>query len=35
VKGTFKDHLVEWVITYVKKLAESEKEGKRILDEIN
>jgi hypothetical protein len=35
VKGTFKDHLVEWVTTYVTKTAETEKQGKKILDDID
>ncbi|KAI0351062.1 hypothetical protein OH77DRAFT_1506733 [Trametes cingulata] len=35
IKGTFKDHLVTWVIDYIKATAESEREANRILDDID
>ncbi|EIW51114.1 uncharacterized protein TRAVEDRAFT_137916, partial [Trametes versicolor FP-101664 SS1] len=35
IKGTFKDHLVAWVINYITLTAESEREAKRILDDID
>ncbi|KAJ2989849.1 hypothetical protein NUW54_g8655 [Trametes sanguinea] len=35
IKGTFKDHLVTWVSDYIMLTADSEREGKKILDEID
>ncbi|TBU39994.1 hypothetical protein BD309DRAFT_993389 [Dichomitus squalens] len=35
IKGTFKDHLVEWVTQYIHLTAESEAEAKRIMDDID
>ncbi|KAL7279950.1 hypothetical protein ACG7TL_006361 [Trametes sanguinea] len=35
IKGTFKDHLVTWVSDYIMLTADSEHEGKKILDEID
>ncbi|TFK84482.1 hypothetical protein K466DRAFT_496496 [Polyporus arcularius HHB13444] len=35
VKGTFKDHLVSWVEDYIYLTADSEREAKRILDDID
>ncbi|KAI0351106.1 hypothetical protein OH77DRAFT_1568391 [Trametes cingulata] len=35
VKGTFKDHLVSWVEEYIRLSAPSEREAKRILDDID
>ncbi|KAI1785118.1 hypothetical protein LXA43DRAFT_900463 [Ganoderma leucocontextum] len=35
IKGTFKDHLVEWVVQYIRLTAESEAEADRILNEID
>jgi hypothetical protein len=34
IKGTFKDHLVEWVQDYVY-LTYGKKEGKKIMDDID
>ncbi|KAI1789248.1 hypothetical protein LXA43DRAFT_1155148, partial [Ganoderma leucocontextum] len=35
IKGTFKDHLVEWVLEYIKLTAPSEREANRIIDDID
>ena len=35
VKGTFKDHLVSWVEEYIYLTADTEREAKRILDDID
>ncbi|TBU53492.1 hypothetical protein BD310DRAFT_774757, partial [Dichomitus squalens] len=35
IKGTFKDHLVDWVTQYIYLTAESEAEAKRIMDDID
>ncbi|TBU25238.1 hypothetical protein BD311DRAFT_780434 [Dichomitus squalens] len=35
IKGTFKDHLVEWVTQYIHLTAENEAEAKRIMDDID
>ena len=35
IKGTFKDHLVDWVTEYIKLSMESEDEASKILDEID
>ncbi|TDL19558.1 hypothetical protein BD410DRAFT_726969 [Rickenella mellea] len=35
IKGTFKDHLVSWVESYVHATAESERDAKRIMDDID
>ncbi|EIW51958.1 uncharacterized protein TRAVEDRAFT_40766 [Trametes versicolor FP-101664 SS1] len=35
IKGTFKDHIVAWVVDYVKMNANSEREADRILDDID
>ena len=35
IKGTFKDHLVEWVTEYIKLSADSEQEAAEILDQID
>ena len=35
IKGTFKDHLVEWVIKYIELTAESEAEAAKILQQID
>ncbi|KDQ55327.1 hypothetical protein JAAARDRAFT_86873, partial [Jaapia argillacea MUCL 33604] len=35
IKGTFKDHLVAWVVEYVETHAASKHEAKQILDEID
>jgi hypothetical protein len=35
VKGTFKDHVLEWVIRYIYEHAESEAEANRIMDDID
>jgi hypothetical protein len=35
VKGTFKDHILDWVIQYIYDTAESEAEADRIVDDID
>ncbi|OJT10478.1 hypothetical protein TRAPUB_13008, partial [Trametes pubescens] len=35
IKGTFKDHIVAWVVEYVKITADTEREANRILDDID
>ncbi|TBU36336.1 hypothetical protein BD309DRAFT_995644 [Dichomitus squalens] len=35
IKGTFKDHLVEWVTQYIHLTAENEAEAKRMMDDID
>ena len=35
IKGTFKDHLVDWVINYIKLTAESEAEAAKVLEQID
>ena len=35
IKGTFKDHLVDWVTDYIKLTAASEEEAAKILDQID
>ncbi|KAI9069864.1 hypothetical protein FKP32DRAFT_1558895 [Trametes sanguinea] len=35
IKGTFKDHLVVWVLEYVKATSPSEREANRIIDDID
>ena len=35
IKGTFKDHLVQWVLDYIKATAESERDAARIIDDID
>ena len=35
IKGTFKDHLVDWVEQYIHANSESEAEFKRIMDDID
>ena len=35
IKGTFKDHLVDWVEQYIRANSESEAEFKRIMDDID
>lgn len=35
IKGTFKDHLVDWVADYIKLTAESEAEAAKILQQID
>ena len=35
IKGTFKDHVVQWVEDYIKLSAGSEREAQRILDDID
>ncbi|TFK84740.1 hypothetical protein K466DRAFT_496044 [Polyporus arcularius HHB13444] len=35
IKGTFKDHLVDWVTDYIVLTADSAKEAARILDQID
>ncbi|KAI9060958.1 hypothetical protein FKP32DRAFT_1613349 [Trametes sanguinea] len=35
IKGTFKDHLVQWVEDYIHLTARNEREAKRILDDID
>ena len=35
VKGTFKDHVVEWVEDYIRLTAPSEAAANRILDDID
>ncbi len=35
IKGTFKDHLVDWVTEYIELTAESEQEAAKILDQID
>ncbi|TBU36576.1 hypothetical protein BD309DRAFT_995548 [Dichomitus squalens] len=35
IKGTFKDHLVDWVTQYIHLTAESDAEAKRIMDDID
>lgn len=35
IKGTFKDHLVDWVIEYIHLTAADNKEATRIIDEID
>ena len=34
IKGVFKDHIVTWVTDYIK-MTHSEREGNRILDDID
>ena len=35
IKGTFKDHIVTWVIDYIKATAENATEANRIIDDID
>ncbi|KAI0735779.1 hypothetical protein C8Q76DRAFT_690321 [Earliella scabrosa] len=35
IKGTSKDHLVAWVLAYIKAIAPSEREANKIIDDIN
>ncbi|KAH9900044.1 hypothetical protein C8Q73DRAFT_743854 [Cubamyces lactineus] len=35
IKGTFKDHLVEWVVSYIRMNAATEREANQILDDID
>lgn len=35
IKGTFKDHLVDWVEQYIKTSPETKKDSKRILADID
>ena len=35
IKGTFKDHLVDWITEYIRISAESEHEADRIIEEID
>ncbi|PIL37761.1 transcription factor [Ganoderma sinense ZZ0214-1] len=35
IKGTFKEHLVEWVMEYIRLTAESEDAANRIIEEID
>ncbi|KAI0365599.1 hypothetical protein BV20DRAFT_1038871 [Pilatotrama ljubarskyi] len=35
IKGTFKDHLVTWVVDYIKATADSECEANHIIDDID
>ena len=35
IKGTFKDHLVEWVMEYIRLTAETDEEATRIIEEID
>ncbi|KAI1783345.1 hypothetical protein LXA43DRAFT_903762 [Ganoderma leucocontextum] len=35
IKGTFKDHLVDWIIEYIKVSAANDKEATRIIEEID
>ncbi|KAI0323375.1 hypothetical protein GY45DRAFT_1264667 [Cubamyces sp. BRFM 1775] len=35
IKGTFKDHLVDWVVTYIRLNAATEREANQILDDID
>ncbi|KAH9846008.1 hypothetical protein C2E23DRAFT_872599 [Lenzites betulinus] len=35
IKGTFKDHLVQWVLEYIKATAESERKANQIIDDID
>jgi hypothetical protein len=35
VKGTFKDHVMEWILEYIYETAETEAEADRIIDEID
>ena len=35
IKGVFKDHLVTWVIDYIKATAVTEREANRIIDDID
>jgi hypothetical protein len=35
VKGTFKDHVVEWIIQYIYETAETKEEADRIVDDID
>ncbi|KAI1790354.1 hypothetical protein LXA43DRAFT_1148653 [Ganoderma leucocontextum] len=35
IKGTFKDHLIEWVLEYIRLTAPSEREANRIIDDID
>ena len=35
IKGTFKDHLVDWVIDYIRLTAEDDREATRIIEEID
>lgn len=35
IKGTFKDHLVDWVLQYIEKTASSKKEANLILADID
>ena len=35
IKGTFKDHLVDWTFDYIKLTAESEAEADKILQQID
>ena len=35
IKGTFKDHLVEWVIEYIWLTAETEDEATQIIEQID
>ena len=34
IKGTFKDHLVTWIVDYIQ-CANSEGEARRLLDELD
>ncbi|KAI0757759.1 hypothetical protein C8Q80DRAFT_1091076 [Daedaleopsis nitida] len=35
IKGCFKDHLVSWVIAYIKQTAPSDRDASRIIDDID
>ncbi|KAI1786865.1 hypothetical protein LXA43DRAFT_897215 [Ganoderma leucocontextum] len=35
IKGTFKDHLVEWVLEYIRLTAETEDEAAQIIEQID
>lgn len=35
IKGTFKDHLVDWITEYIKLTTESEAEAAKILQQID
>ena len=35
IKGTFKDHVVEWINEYIRMTAASEAEADRIIEQID
>lgn len=35
IKGTFKDHLVDWVIEYIQLTSATEDEANKIIDQLD